>query len=184
MSLKRLVLGAALFAGANAAGAAQVSLLPAVQTVNVGDVFVLTIEGSGFVDNLDGGGLDVGFDPTVLQINAPATIDAAWEFGSDGGSTGGPGVWKDIVFNTFSHAINGTFPIATVSFTALQPSAGTPVVLSLNGGPAENPFGSGGTLVPVSFAGATIEVKAVPLPVSLWLVTGALATLVRKRRSG
>lgn len=184
MSFERLVLGAALFAGANAAGAAQVSLLPAVQTVNVGDVFALTIEGSGFVDNLDGGGLDLAFDPSVLQFNGPATVDAAWEFASDGGSAGGPGVWKDIVFNTFAHAINGTFPIATLSFTALQPSAGTPVSLSLNSGPAENPFGSGGDLVPVTFATATIEVKAVPLPASLWLVTGALGALVRKRRPG
>ena len=184
MSLKRLVLGMALFAGANAAGAAQVSLLPAVQTVSVGEVFQLTIEGSGFVDNLDGGGLDLGFDPNVLQINGPATVDASWEFASDGGSAGGPGVWKDIVFNTFSHAINGTFPIATVSFTALQASAGTPVVLSLNSGAAENPFGSGGNVVPVTFAGATIKVQAVPLPASLWLVVGALGAVVRKRRPG
>ncbi len=107
------------------AHAATVSFDPPSAVANVDDVFSMTITGSGFVSDLDGGGLSLAFDPMLLMVQ-DVTFDSSWDFFTDSGIIDNTaGTITDMQFNQFGHPKTGTFDIAEVQFQArtLAPSA-------------------------------------------------------------
>ena len=100
------------------AHAATVSFDPPSAVANVDDVFSMTITGSGFVSDLDGGGLSLAFDPMLLMVQ-DVTFDSSWDFFTDSGIIDNTaGTITDMQFNQFGHPKTGTFDIAEVQFQA------------------------------------------------------------------
>jgi PEP-CTERM motif len=171
----------ALLALAVQANAAVVSIVPASKTVNVGDTFNIGVEGSAFVDNLDGGGLNLSFNPAVLEVLDVVIDGTAWDFlPAKGVIDNLAGTVSASTFNQFSHPKVGSFSIFEYQFKAI--GAGTsPLLLSEFSG---NPFASGGETVATSFVGGTVTAAAVPEPsTALTLAAGLIGVLGLTRRA-
>lgn len=160
----------ALLALSLQANAAVVGFNPASKSVTVGDTFTMVVEGSAFASNLDGGGLNLSFNPALLQVLDVIIDGTAWDFVPlDGTINNIAGSVTDSQFNQFAHPKVGTFEILQYQFKALAAGAST---LALSAG--SNPFGSGGELVPVSFTDGTVNVSAVPEPSTVSLMLAGL----------
>lgn len=176
-----LLASAALFACLGAQ-AQTVSITPAVTGVGVGETFSVDIEASGFPDKIFGGGYNLAFDPTVLQLDG-ITIPANWEFATSTGLLDvASGTVSDIYFNTFSAPIKGDFLTASLKFRAI--GAGTSAITLSES--VSFPFGDEfSNAVPVNFIGASVT-ASVPEPMGLALMLGGLgcvAWLARRRQA-
>lgn len=161
----------ALGLASGAAQAASVEFLPAAHEVQAGASFSVRLVGRDFTENLDGGGVSLAFDPTVLAF-VDASFDAAWDFFTEAGVLdAAAGTLTDMQFNQFGSPRVGDFDIATLNFQALAPGMTT---LSLSLG--ANPFASGGEVVAVTLGAGSVTVVPLPAPLALLSVTlGALA---------
>ena len=160
--------------GAQVANAASVTPLADSASVRVGEAVTMSVLGANFSTPLDGGGLDIQFPSSMLQLDQ-VTIDPAWNFmPSTGTINNQQGTLTALSFNAFPAVAQSSFQIATLEFTAT--GVGTAVV-SLQ----ENDlfvFGSGGAPVPVSFGSETVNVLAVPEPTEALLFFCGLALLL------
>lgn len=158
------------------ARAALVGLDPAVAVVDVGDLFSVTISGSSFVSNVDGGALSLTFDPAVVEVQK-VIIDPAWNFMVDPGMIdNAAGTVSDIEFIQFGSTVMGDFAIAEVQLQAKGPGES---VLDLL--PGSSPFGSGGDPIPVEFAPGLVQVQPVPEPGAGWLTLAGIALIFVRR---
>jgi hypothetical protein len=99
--------------------AATVAISPSPTVVNIGDTFSLDLVGLGFDTNLDGGGLNFAFDPTVLSVNSVVINILEWDTNQDGVDDG-LGTVSNIWFNNTSSADRtGVLLFASVEFTAI-----------------------------------------------------------------
>lgn len=155
--------------------AASVGFNPTPAIISVGSSFSLTLEGTGFADVLDGGGLNFSFDPSILQVNS-VVIDPKWEFLPSPGTIDNiAGSVDHIQFNTFANSITGDFNIAIVNFQAI--GVGTSALnLSLDD---FNPFAAGGNLVAVTLNNSTVQ--AVPEASSAMMMLAGLGLLAAAR---
>lgn len=151
-----------------------------VNSVNVNDVFTLDVVGTGFLSNVDGGGVNISFDSNVLNILSVTIDDTVWDFGGAGISTGNidnlNGLLDGIMVNTFAD-VTGDFVVASIEMQAI--SEGTSL-LSLTEY-ALNPWASGGSLINPDFADGCVSVTAVtavPVPAAVWLFGSGLLGLV------
>lgn len=178
-----LLTGALGATGAQAAGSLVIT--PADSTVNSGDSFAVQVRGSGFTDNVVGGGFNLGFDPAVLALSSVSVDTGVWEFVSSNGSTDNLlGTLADVYFNSVAAVLpTGDFAIATLQFTALAVGSST---LQLTASPSF-PFANDlAEVIAVDYGAAGMNVTAVPEPQTwaLWLAgMGALGRLVRRRRA-
>jgi len=174
-NVARVALALAL-QGVPTAYAAVVGLNPSVEVVDVGDLFSVTISGSSFASNVDGGALSLTFDPTVVEVQ-DVIIDPAWNFVADTGLIdNAAGTVSDIQFMQFGNTVMGDFAIAEVQLQAKGP--GESVVALL---PANSPFGSGGNPIPVEFAAGLMQVQPVPEPAAGWLMVAGIALIFVRR---
>jgi hypothetical protein len=150
----------------------------------VGNTVTLSVRGSDFASVLDGGGVNLTFDPTIVNVNR-VTVDAGtWEFFSSSGTTENPaGRVNDIIFNSLQPR-TGSLPIFTVEFLAVAPG-------DAQIGMTEstiNPFASGGVRYSpaVDFGTASIRVAPVPLPIAFSLLLSGLAGfgMCKRQRHG
>jgi hypothetical protein len=179
--MKRLVCGALLVVGYSlSAQAATVAISPSPTVVNIGDTFSLDLVGLGFDTNLDGGGLNFAFDPTVLSVNSVVINLLEWDTNQDGVINNGAGTVSDIWFNNTSLATRtGNLLFASIEFTAIGLGVSSGIALSESAG---NPFGTGGALyVPLVFDQSG-QVTVVPLPAAAWLLGSALLGLGALKR--
>ena len=179
--LQRLVLMLMLFYLSTAVQAATVSFLPAQQNVVIGNSFSLDIMGDfSLAETLDGGGLNLDFSSSLLNVTNVTVNTGLFELFSDPGTIDNNlGTVSDVIFNTFSSNASGQFLIATVDFTAVGIGLGE-LLLSES---TLNPFSSQGMPLDVQFQNASIQVTAVPLPAALWLMlTGCALWWSRARR--
>lgn len=166
-----------LFALSVQANAAVVGFNPASETVNVGDTFMIGVEGSAFASDLDGGGLNLSFNPAVLQVLDVIIDGTAWDFlPSKGIINNAAGTVSETTFNQFSHPKVGSFPILQYQFAAIA-SGASQLQLTQWG---DNPFASGGELVPVNFVDGLVTV--VPEPSTGLLFAAGLVVALGKLR--
>lgn len=165
-----------LFSGCVSAATIGWDTAPA--SINVGDSFSLNILGSGFISNVDGGGVNFSYDSSILNVTSVSIDGSVWDFGSAGISTGvidnGAGTVDGIMVNTFSDVI-GSFDVATIQFLAI--GSGTSALNLAEY--ALNPWASGGSLINPIMAGSSLTVlQSVPVPAAVWLFGSGLLGLI------
>jgi hypothetical protein len=163
--------------------ASTVSVNPATLTVNKGDMFALTIGGTGFTVPPDAGGINLGWDPTILTFGS-FKLDPLWVPPSTTGTLGSGTLTHIDFFDNV--APTGPFTIGTINFTAL--AAGMSAISITED--SLNPFaGAGARITGIAFAPGSVTVNGptptVPEPQTAVLVAGALAFIAlsyRRRR--
>ena len=145
-------------------------------SAGLNDVFTLDVIGTGFVGNVDGGGVNISYDATVLNVLSVSIDENIWDLGA-GISTGtidnSVGTVNGITVNAFS-SVTGDFIVASIEFLAvgagLTDTALSEYIL--------NPWGSGGNPINPDHVPGLVTVSAVPLPAAVWLFGAGLAALL------
>lgn len=160
-----------------------------------GQVFTLELEGMDFSQALDGGGIDLAFNASVLQLESVTVDEQVFDFAdSDGTIDNTGGTAEDVLFNAFfDPSPSGTFDIASFQFVA-ENAGISDLALSVS---ALNPFSSGGVQLNAGaggdfvFQSGSVSVQSqsiippVPEPPTVWLlVTAALIGLAVARGRG
>ena len=147
--------------------------------VNVGDVFTIDVVGTGFLGNVDGGGVNISYDSNILNVLSVTIDESVWDFGGFGISTGiidNPnGTLDGIMVNTFAD-VTGDFIIATIEMQAIA-EGNSSLLLAEYG---LNPWASGGSLINPGFVAGAVNVSAVttvPVPAAVWLFGSGLIGL-------
>lgn len=170
--------GASLLLSATVTEAAMVRFDPSSLTVNLGNVFSMDIIAEGFTTTTEGGGLNLSFDQSIVNVNSVSLDATVWEFFTTTGIVNnGTGTVSDMIFASFAGR-TGNFDIGTVFFTAIGPGTSN---LGLTSS-LLNPFAGGGEVIPVTFTNGSVSV--VPLPAALWFLLSGMGTLwlAAKRR--
>jgi hypothetical protein len=172
----------ALLALSLQANAAVVLFNPSSTTVDVGQIFEVGVEGSDFDTELDGGGLNLSFDPNVLQV-LDVVFAPGWNFFVYAGDIDNTrGTITGTEFNQFGSAKVGSFPILSYKFQAIALGTSLLQLTEYSG----NPFASDGGLVPISFP-VFGSISAVPEPGTYAMLLaglGLLAFLRMQRHEG
>ena len=149
--------------------------------VNVSDSFTLDIVGTGFTNNVDGGGVNFAFNSNVLNVTSISIDENVWNLGA-GINTGiidnVSGVVSGISVNAWDDVL-GDFTMASVTFQAI--GSGVSSLLMTEWG--ANPWAGGGSLLNPEFGAASvavteIPVSAVPIPAAIWLFGSGLIGLI------
>jgi hypothetical protein len=160
-----------------------------VETIHVGDSFFLQFYGYDFDDlEIDGGGIDVQFDPRFLRLytggdESVVKFDGVWSFFSEVGEVSPEtGEIRNIVFNQLGRDVRKSFGIGHVKFLAIAPGTG---VVELSS-PEQSPFGANANAVDVEFQTLSFQIApapAIPEPSTWMLVFTGLALVSFARRS-
>lgn len=146
-------------------------------TAFLSDVFTLDIIGTDFNANVDGGGVNLSYDPNVVNVLSVSIDESVWDFGAQGIDTGSidntVGTVSGIMVNAWSD-VSADFVVASVNFVAV----GLGITdLSLNEFNF-NPWASAGNaLNPLHLAGH-VEVSNVPVPGAVWLFSSGMMGLI------
>ena len=183
-ALLPLVAAAALLSGSLGAQAAgSLVFTPTGSTVSPGSSFAVQVRGSGFSDNVVGGGLNLSFDPGVLALTGVSVDTGVWEFASSNGLVDNAlGTLSDVYFNSFKAVLpTGDFAVASLQFTALAIGSSALQMTASASFPFANDVAEA---VSVTFQPANVTVTAVPEP-QRWALfaagLGVLGALVRHR---
>ncbi len=180
MTLKGPLIAAAWLIAVGAAQAQSVSVVASHTDTQLNESFSVDIQGSGFVDQIFGGGYNIAFDPSVLQLEA-IVIPPSWEFATSPGTLdAAAGTVTDVFFNTFVAPVAGDFLTATLTFRAIGTGTSDITLSASDSFPFGNEFGEA---VAVAFNGGTVT--AVPEPGAIGLLLAGLASLgwgVRRRQ--
>ena len=154
--------------------AATISWNLSTANVNVDDVFTVDVVGTGFVNNVDGGGINISYDSSVLNVLSVSINDVVWDLGynSVGAIDNVAGTVDGIMVNAWSD-VTGDFVVASIQMQAIR---GGNSLLSLNEY-LLNPWASAGSLVNPDYVGAEVIVSAVPIPAAVWLFGSGLLLL-------
>ena len=191
------LLGIAALLMANQSSAATISVTPAVNNVNVNDVFTLTVAGDFsstedvLIGGTFGGSVELSWDSAQVQLNETvATINASLV--ANGFATGNSNPAQSIFITASSLRVDvinfagapATFDLFSFDLQALSPPVPNGDVIIVNGTVLtdgwEIPLGR-----TVNFTNAEINVSAVPVPAAAWLFGSGLIGLVgiARRRS-
>jgi hypothetical protein len=122
--------------------------------VRAGDVFTISIVGTD-LPLIEGGGVSLNYDPSILNVLNVSVDNNAWEFASTSGKISNlDGRVTDILFSSYSGK-SGDVQIATIQIKAVARGR---AVLGLSES-AANPFASQGRQVPVKFEKIKVTVK-------------------------
>lgn len=152
--------------------------------VNSNEIFSLNIIGTGFAEIVDGGGIDLSFDASVLEVLSVTIDTAVWNFFPVAGPVIGTidnvaGTVNGIAVNALPSTITGDFIVATIQFQAVG-LFGTNSALTLSEY-AINPWASGGSVItPLNFVNGNVSV--VPVPAAAWLFGSGLLALMSVAR--
>ena len=147
------------------------------------DIFTVDIIGTGFIENVDGGGVNIGFDSSVLNVLSVSIDESVWDFGGTGISVGitdnATGTINGVMVNADSN-VNGDFVVASIQFQVVGNGSS---LLSLTEY-ALNPWASGGFAINPDFVNATFT--TVPVPAAVWLFGSGfigLISFVKRKKS-
>jgi len=146
-------------------------------STNLNNVFTLDITGSDFDVNVDGGGVNLSYDPNIVNVLSVSIDESVWDFGSEGVDTGSinntVGTVNGITVNAWSE-VTDDFVVASVDFIAV----GSGVTdLTLN----EfyfNPWASTGNSINPLFQAGEVTVSSVPIPGAVWLFASGMMGLI------
>lgn len=179
-----------LSGSAMSAQAAELSLSPIYQTVNLGDQIMLLLYGDFRDEPILGGGLDLFFDDEAFGF-VSFDFMAAESVGDDPAFRRMPDIHSNelngISFGNFA-GMSSRSLIGIFTFTTLAPGVYDFSLLANEGGGPNNPgpfVSMAGIPIDVDFSGAVVEVlggAAVPLPAAVWLMLGGIGFLARFRR--
>lgn len=147
--------------------------------IGVNDVFTINVIGTGFVTNVDGGGVNISYNSSVLNVLSVSINEAVWDLGvgiSSGTTDNVAGTVDGIMVNAWS-AVTGDFSVASIQMQAIG-AGDSYLSLSEYG---LNPWASGGALINPSFVDSSISVEAaspVPVPAAVWLFGSGLIGLI------
>jgi hypothetical protein len=165
--------------------AASISLTPNSTSALIGQLISLDIN----MDFRDaptlGGGIDVTFNPALLRFDGFVAAPLGDPSLANAPTLVAPGVLSSLGFADFG-GLTGPALVGTLTFAALALGNAT-ISLAADVGGAYGPFFSfpGGIQQVVSFAGTTVDIAAVtvPIPASLPLLLSAVGvSLLGKRR--
>ena len=146
------------------AQAATISWSNTSKTVDENVSFSLDIIGSNFINDVNGGGVNVTFDANVVNVISVSIDETTWNFGATGISTGtinnSTGSIDGIMVNTLS-SVTGDFIVATVNFQIVG-SGGSNTDLTLSE-LAINPWASGGSRINPDFINGSINITPAPV---------------------
>jgi hypothetical protein len=180
------LLGLLLVTTSVQANTIQLTNLTPADPYGVGDNFFVDIVGTDFTSALDGGGLDVSFDATVINY-VGISFDPMWNLLTGVGSvdnTSSTGLVDDIEFNqlAFPPATLADFTIATLEFTTIDVGSSF-ISLALG----SNPFAYDAAIVPVTLGDdINVDVTAVVPEPSTWMLMllALLGVLAVSRKDG
>jgi len=160
--------------------AATITFDSPTTSVNTNDTFTIDVIGNNFINNVDGGGINLSFNSSVLNVLSVNINESVWDFGGFGISTGtidnSAGSIDGVMVNTFAN-VTGNFVIATIEMQAITEGSSL-LILSEYG---LNPWASGGSLINPDYANGSVDVSAVsavPVPAAIWLFGSGLIGLV------
>ena len=172
-SYKSYILFVLLWSGF--ANASTITFEPQSNTAALGDIFTLDIVGIGFIENVDGGGINLAFDGSVLNVLSVTIDETVWDFGNTGISTGvldnTSGTIDGLMVNAFSD-VTGDFTVTSIEFQAIG-FGSTLLTLSEF---TLNPWASGGSVINPGYIDGSVTV--VPVPVAAWLFGSGLISLI------
>ena len=145
-------------------------------SVGVDDIFTIDVIGTGFVSNIDGGGVNISYNASVLNVLSVSINEVVWDFGfgiSSGTTDNVAGTVNGITMNAWS-AVTGDFSVASIQMQAV--GAGDSFLSLSEYG--LNPWASGGALINPSFVDSSVTVSAVPVPAAVWLFGSGLIGLI------
>ena len=174
-----LLLPCFLFGQVNAA---TISIESAPAGIGVGDIFSLDIIGSEFASNPDGGGLNLYFDETIINVLSVSIDEVVWDFGATGISQGvidnALGTVNGIMVNAWSD-VGTSFTVATIEFQAVAEGFSGLTMNELK----SNPWASGGNPINPDYVASSVTVGAViPVPAAVWLFGSGLIGLTAAAR--
>ena len=152
--------------------------------INQGEIFTLDVVGLGFVDNVDGGGVNITFDPTKLNVLSVTIDELVWDLGvgiSTGVIDNTAGTVNGIAVNAWSN-VTGDFIVASIQFQEIIGGAYSNSTIGITEY-ALNPWASGGSPINPSFVnGGVSTYSAVPVPAAAWLFGSGLVVLITYAR--
>ena len=159
------------------AQSATISLSDANYSANINDIFTLDIIGQDFTSNVDGGGVNIIFDPAIINVLSVSIDNDFWDFMNMEGTINNTlGTVNGIMVNALSSTTDN-FTIASIEFQAI--TGGTTNIL-LNDF-SFNPWSSGGETISTSYVTGQVTVSNVPIPTAAWLFGSALIGLTQVR---
>ena len=176
-----LLLATALSLPGAALAANQVSLSPNAGSLLPGQTVDITLSGADFKDMTLGGGVQLQWNPDVLDLDSVVVDATTWEFARSGGVLdAAAGTLSDLYFASFAGR-SGGFAIATLRFVADKPGQSS---VSLTEAPFFPFSDANGEVMSITYAGASLLVSAVPEPTSGLLLAAGLCGLAWLRRAG
>ena len=140
------------------------------------DIFSLDVVGQGFVSNVDGGGIDLSFDSSVLNVLSVTIDEVVWDLGvgiSTGTIDNVAGTVNGIAVNAWGD-VTGDFTVATIQFQAIGGLWSTSGLTLTEY--ALNPWASDGSAINPDYINGSVSI--VPVPAAVWLFGSGLLGLL------
>ena len=180
---KILLLATVLFS--SYLNAATITWNPANSIVGQGDAFSLNVVGTGFA-NVEGGGVNLSFDATKLNVLSVTIDNLVWDFVTNTGTIDNvAGTVNGITVSAWDNIVTGDFTVATIWFQEISGGSFLNSPIGITEYALDRWVGSGDFINPDFVNGTvTVAVSAVPVPAAAWLFgSGLLALTSIARRS-
>jgi hypothetical protein len=161
---------------ARSAEIGRVAVAPGVVGLPATTSFTLEIRGTDFIEALDGGGLDITYDDSILSLDA-VDIAPFWDVGFPAPTT--PSGSIDNLFFLTTATAPASFSVAFVHFTAIA-NGTSPVTLVAS---TTNPFAADGRAEAVTLSDGTVTVPEPGVVTSLLAGCTLLAGIGLRTRS-